>query len=67
MGVVLSAIRSGGAACKPPCRPDKPFSAETAAMPEHGRYGVALTYAGTSLPGSPAPTILGLATVPLFK
>jgi len=43
------------------------FSAETVAMLEHGQYGAALAYAGTSLLGSLALTALGLATVHLFK
>lgn len=42
------------------------FSAETVGMLEHGRYGVALAYAGISLLSSLALTALGLATAHHF-
>jgi CrcB protein len=43
------------------------FSAETVAFLEEGRFGMALGYAGVSLVGSLALTMLGLMTGHLFR
>mgnify|MGYP000246359108 FL=1 len=43
------------------------FSAETVAFLEEGRFLMALGYAGTSLIGSLALTMLGLMTTQLFR
>jgi CrcB protein len=43
------------------------FSAETVAFLEEGRFMMALAYAGTSLVGSLALTMLGLLTAQAFR